>query len=386
MSTAAPAPAARRRPAPTSDAGKTLGIVGLVLAFVFSLAGLIVSAIARSQSKKAGVKNTPATVGLVLSIIFLVLQRRSSRSSLAIVGRRRRSPGLRRATAPASPGRQRRHLHLQLDRTAANRDGQWRSSRFAFPARSVGRSRRSDVGLPRWNRSEPATRPRVELSLRLTLGSIAQGSTDPTARRDADGWWLALRLVSGAATLLLRERPDAVEALAWGDGAAEAIDGRARAARRARRRRRVRAGSASAGRGAAPPDARAASHAHRPHPPPPRADRARSEGDGDRGEERLARARHAARGARPRAGADRDAGSAARGGLATDPLVGVAPGRRRTAAIRHAHARLRRGRRRSSAPPASTRPRPAGACARCRASGSGRSPRPCSVRTVIRMR
>jgi 3-methyladenine DNA glycosylase/8-oxoguanine DNA glycosylase len=66
---------------------------------------------------------------------------------------------------------------------------------------------------------------RVELSLRLTLGSIAQGSTDPTARRDADGWWLALRLVSGAATLLLRERPDAVEAFAWGAGAAEAIDG-----------------------------------------------------------------------------------------------------------------------------------------------------------------
>jgi len=67
--------------------------------------------------------------------------------------------------------------------------------------------------------------PRVELSLRLTLGSIAQGSTDPTARRDADGWWLALRLASGVATLLLRERSDAVEAHAWGAGAAEAIEG-----------------------------------------------------------------------------------------------------------------------------------------------------------------
>jgi len=66
---AAPAPAA-----PAGDAGKTLGIVGLVLAFVFALAGLIVSAIARSQSKAAGVKNTPATVGLVLSIIFLIFQ------------------------------------------------------------------------------------------------------------------------------------------------------------------------------------------------------------------------------------------------------------------------------------------------------------------------
>lgn len=57
-------------PAPASD-GRTLGIVGLVLAFVFSLAGLIVSLIARAQSKAAGVRNTPATVGLVLSIIFL---------------------------------------------------------------------------------------------------------------------------------------------------------------------------------------------------------------------------------------------------------------------------------------------------------------------------
>jgi hypothetical protein len=76
MSEAVPAPAAPPAPpaAPAADAGKTLGIVGLVLAFVFSLAGIIVSAIARSQSKKAGVKNTPATVGLVLGIIFFVIQ------------------------------------------------------------------------------------------------------------------------------------------------------------------------------------------------------------------------------------------------------------------------------------------------------------------------
>ncbi len=57
---------------PASD-GRTLGIVGLVLAFIFSPAGLIVSVIARSRSKGAGAQNTPATVGLVLSIIFLVL-------------------------------------------------------------------------------------------------------------------------------------------------------------------------------------------------------------------------------------------------------------------------------------------------------------------------
>lgn len=59
-------------PAPASD-GKTLGIVGLVLAFVFSLAGLIVSIIARNQSKAAGVPNGPATAGIIISIIGLVV-------------------------------------------------------------------------------------------------------------------------------------------------------------------------------------------------------------------------------------------------------------------------------------------------------------------------
>ena len=65
-------------PQPTAgsneDPGKTLGIVGLVLAFVFALAGIIVSAIAWSKSKQAGHKNTLATVGLVLSIIFFIGQ------------------------------------------------------------------------------------------------------------------------------------------------------------------------------------------------------------------------------------------------------------------------------------------------------------------------
>jgi hypothetical protein len=68
-----PMPAAGSAPAPASD-GKTLGIVGLILAFFVSLVGLIVSLIAKSQSKKAGVPNGPATAGIVLSIIFLVIQ------------------------------------------------------------------------------------------------------------------------------------------------------------------------------------------------------------------------------------------------------------------------------------------------------------------------
>jgi hypothetical protein len=70
MTTPAPTPAPA--PAPVSD-GKTLGIVGLVLAFLFSLAGLIVSIIARNQSKRAGVPNGPATAGIIISIIGLVL-------------------------------------------------------------------------------------------------------------------------------------------------------------------------------------------------------------------------------------------------------------------------------------------------------------------------
>jgi len=63
-----PVPAA----APVSD-GKTLGIVGLVLAFLFSIAGLIVSIIARGQSKRAGVSNTPATAGIIISIIGIII-------------------------------------------------------------------------------------------------------------------------------------------------------------------------------------------------------------------------------------------------------------------------------------------------------------------------
>jgi hypothetical protein len=69
MTTPAPVPAPAA--APVSD-GKTLGIVGLVLAFLFSLAGLIVSIIARGQSKRAGVPNGPATAGIVISIIGLI--------------------------------------------------------------------------------------------------------------------------------------------------------------------------------------------------------------------------------------------------------------------------------------------------------------------------
>ncbi len=70
MTTPAPTPA----PAASAAApGKTLGIVGLILAFLAPLIGFIVSLIARSQSKNAGVKNTPATVGIIIGLIGTII-------------------------------------------------------------------------------------------------------------------------------------------------------------------------------------------------------------------------------------------------------------------------------------------------------------------------
>ncbi len=66
----APAPPAPVGP-PIEDPGKTLGIVALVLAFVFTLLGLILGYVARSQSKKAGFDNTPARIAIILSWIFI---------------------------------------------------------------------------------------------------------------------------------------------------------------------------------------------------------------------------------------------------------------------------------------------------------------------------
>lgn len=59
--------------APVEDPGKTLGIVGLVLAFVAPLIGLIISIIARNQSKNAGFENKLAKYGIIASIIIMVL-------------------------------------------------------------------------------------------------------------------------------------------------------------------------------------------------------------------------------------------------------------------------------------------------------------------------
>ncbi|MBH2007062.1 DUF4190 domain-containing protein [Candidatus Saccharibacteria bacterium] len=55
------------------DPGKTLAIVGIVLAFFFSVVGLILSLIAKSKSRKAGYPTTLATVGIVLNSVFILL-------------------------------------------------------------------------------------------------------------------------------------------------------------------------------------------------------------------------------------------------------------------------------------------------------------------------
>lgn len=70
MTDAAPAPVPA---APAASDGKTLGVIALVAAFFISLLGVILGFIAKGQSKRAGVKNTPATVAIVLGFIFMAI-------------------------------------------------------------------------------------------------------------------------------------------------------------------------------------------------------------------------------------------------------------------------------------------------------------------------
>lgn len=54
------------------DPGRTLGIVGLVLAIVASVVGLIISIVAFRKSKKAGFSNGLAKAGIIVGIITTV--------------------------------------------------------------------------------------------------------------------------------------------------------------------------------------------------------------------------------------------------------------------------------------------------------------------------
>ncbi len=77
QTTPAPSPATTPGSATTEpvgeNPGKTLGIVGLVLAFLMPLIGLILSIIAKNKSKKAGFSNTPAVVGIIISLVYFVV-------------------------------------------------------------------------------------------------------------------------------------------------------------------------------------------------------------------------------------------------------------------------------------------------------------------------
>jgi hypothetical protein len=60
-------------PPQSHDPGKTLGIIGLVLSFFTALIGMIISIVAFRSSKKAGFKNTPALVGIIIGAIGTVI-------------------------------------------------------------------------------------------------------------------------------------------------------------------------------------------------------------------------------------------------------------------------------------------------------------------------
>jgi len=65
--------------------------------------------------------------------------------------------------------------------------------------------------------------PAHEVSLRLTLGPLSQGRTDPTMRRDDTGIWITLATPAGSASLHLRSTGGTIAATAWGAGAEHAI-------------------------------------------------------------------------------------------------------------------------------------------------------------------
>lgn len=66
------APAAPGYAPPAAVPGKTLGIVGLILSILLPLIGLILSIVAVIQSKKAGAKNIPGIIGIVIGALFTI--------------------------------------------------------------------------------------------------------------------------------------------------------------------------------------------------------------------------------------------------------------------------------------------------------------------------
>jgi Na+/H+-dicarboxylate symporter len=66
-------PPAGYNAAPAATPGKTLGIVGLILAFFIPLVGLILGIVGLNQSKKAGRKNGIALAAIIVSSVFIVI-------------------------------------------------------------------------------------------------------------------------------------------------------------------------------------------------------------------------------------------------------------------------------------------------------------------------
>jgi len=58
---------------PADYPGKTLGLVGLILAIVAPLIGLILSIVAQKQSKEAGYPNQLAKIGVIIGAILTAL-------------------------------------------------------------------------------------------------------------------------------------------------------------------------------------------------------------------------------------------------------------------------------------------------------------------------
>ena len=61
-------------PAPAKQPGKTIGIVGFILAFFMPLIGVILGIIGLVQSRKAGAKNGLALAAIIVGAVLLILE------------------------------------------------------------------------------------------------------------------------------------------------------------------------------------------------------------------------------------------------------------------------------------------------------------------------
>src|SRR5688572_2785494 len=67
--------------------------------------------------------------------------------------------------------------------------------------------------------------PSHPLQLHRILSPLPRGGDGPCFRRTASGAWITMRTPLGPATLRLEQDAHGVEATAWGEGAAWALDG-----------------------------------------------------------------------------------------------------------------------------------------------------------------